>query len=284
MVLTVSGVLSDYKGRVLLQQIDARTLAPIRRMMEIGELPADTLARAFREDTSLIVLPVRLTGMYYRDQPPNGEVAFYFRCIMRGGDLLPPDGRPPAGFFDSSPLPQALGPRFRQPVAAALEHAGGPPDRLRQGRGSRQWFKRLLNDQPPTDNTNAWGLTIRVIARRPDGQILWSGQQPEGLWTLPAATPAPGEAPWEAAERLVRQAGPAGGAATLSAVEIATNQPAATFIFTVPLEQSARLSPGQPFRLAAVPPIAAEAIAPDALRLLGQPADPAAPTFTVSSE
>ena len=285
MELIVVGVLSDYKGRVLLQQSDNRTLIPIHRRLEPGVLPADTLARAFREDTTLTVLPVRLTGLHYRAEPAGGELAFYFRCIMRGGDLAPPDGRPPAGFFDSAPLPRALSSRFHGPLAATLNHAGGPPLLTREERGLGQRLSRLLGNRPAAGGDD-WAITITVIARRPDGQIVWTRHEPNGMWHLPTAAPAPGEAPWAAAERLGRQAGLAGGAATLSAVEMAANQPAAnqpaaTLLFTMLLGEAARLSPPQQYQMIDVTSSEAADISQDDRQRLARRDDPAAPSFIV---
>ena len=59
----VTGILTDYEGRVLLRKGDKNTLIPIYRSLEAGELPTATLDRAFREDTGLIIMPVRLTGV-----------------------------------------------------------------------------------------------------------------------------------------------------------------------------------------------------------------------------
>lgn len=284
MDLIVVGILSDYKGRVLLQQSDSRSLIPIHRPLEQGVPPADTLARAFREDTALTVLPVRLTGLHYRAEPAGGELAFYMRCIMRGGDLAPPDGRPPAGFFDSAPLPRALSSRFHGPVAATLNHAGGPPLLAHEVEGVGQRLSRLLGKRPAAAEGDEWAITSRIIARRPDGQIVWARREPDGMWHLPTAVVMPGEAPWAAAERLVRQAGLSGGAPVLSAVEIAAIRPAATLLFSLSLDDNTRLSQAPSYHMAAVTSLEEASIAPHDLRRLAQSDDPAAPTLAVVGE
>ena len=122
MRITVSGILTDYQGRPLLQQSGPRTLEPVHRPLSPDDLAPVMLARAFREDTALIVLPVRLTGLYY-DGRESGALTFCYRCTMRGGDLSVPEGRPPAGFFEL-PLPRALAPRA-SPIKARMGHVFG---------------------------------------------------------------------------------------------------------------------------------------------------------------
>ncbi len=282
MELIVVGILSDYKGRVLLQQSDSRTLIPIQRKLEPGAPPADTLARAFREETALTVLPVRLTGLHYRADPPGGQLAFYYRCIMRGGDLAPPNSRPPAGFFDSAPLPRALSSRFHGPMAATLNHAGGPPLLAREEQGVGQRLSRLLGNRPDAAEGDEWAITSRVIARRPDGQIVWTRDEADGMWHLPADSPAPGETPWATAERLLRPAGLSGGAPLLSAVEMAADRPAAALLFSLSLAEAATLSPTHAYRMAGVDSSEAASIAPEDLRRLARGDDLAAPAFIIA--
>ena len=64
MRVTIAGFLTDYKGRVLLQQPEPGRLSPVAASLESGVLPADTLARAFRTATALVIWPVRLVGVY----------------------------------------------------------------------------------------------------------------------------------------------------------------------------------------------------------------------------
>lgn len=235
MRLTVNGVLTDLRGRVLLRQSGERVLLPISHPIRPGFLPADTLARAFREDTALIVLPIRLTGLYYDVRPPDGELALYFRCTMRGG-ALNPESR--AGFFDPS-LPDALPARYRRRIEAALRHPGGPPYMERQARGPGARLGRLLGDRAEVDSAPTWETTVKLIANA-GGQIAWSRTAPVKRWRLPAARVAEGEAPWEAAERLLAQTWPQGNPrlADLRLVELAGERPALTFVFAASLDDA----------------------------------------------
>ena len=85
MRIIISGILTDFKGRIFLQQDSPTSLAPVHRHLAIGTVPADLLDQAFRQETSLIVMPVRMTGLFYDAGVSGGELTFSFRCAMRAG-------------------------------------------------------------------------------------------------------------------------------------------------------------------------------------------------------
>jgi hypothetical protein len=233
MRLIVNGVLTDLRGRVLLRQSGERGLLPIIRPLAPGTLPADTLARAFREDTALIVLPIRLTGLYYDVRPPDGELALYFRCTMRGG-ALKPESR--VGFFDA-PLPAALPARYRRRVEQALHHAGGPPHLERETKRLGARLGRLFGERPAEDGNVSWAATVKLIVNA-GGQSAWSRAESGERWRLPAVRVAEGEAPWEAVGRLLTTLWPQGGRrlADLRLVKLAREHPAITFVFAASLD------------------------------------------------
>lgn len=200
MRLIVTGILTDSRGRVLLRQVGAHELSPISRPVEPGRPPAGTLARAFREDTALYVLPVRLTGLYYRNQPPSGELTFVYRCTMRGGELATEDG-PRAGFFDE--LPAGLSAGTRRQIEQALHHPGGPPHMKREGDGLGGKLRRLFGASAEAESEPVWAASAKLIGSLPDGAIAWTRPTPDEPWRLPATAMAGGEAPWEAAARLL---------------------------------------------------------------------------------
>lgn len=242
MQLTVNGILSDYKGRILLKQQSSRALALIGRSIESGVLPADTLARAFHHATTLVVMPVRLTGLYYNSHVPGGEVSFCFRCAMRGGDLHVPEGRPPAGFFDCPPPPPGLERRYRPQVDGALRHAGGPPYMEREGEGLVARLGRLFSERADEDEGQTWDVTARLVARPvvngDDRQVAWDRSGAEEVWRLPGARPAAGEAPWETAARLLAEWPDWGGRIDgLSLVELAADRPAITLVFAASFDR-----------------------------------------------
>lgn len=238
MRVTTAGFLTDHKSRVLLQQTDATTLTPIYSSLEAGVLTADTLARAFREQTGLYVLPVRLTGVYYDGR--GDELILCFRCTMRGGDLAIPEGQPPAGFFDAKPLPRGLAAPYRQPADDTLHHEGGPVylSSIEEGVGAR--LGRLLSGRTRTaPSAPEWEVSVAVVASvvaALGDAVAWVRDRPGEPWGLPTGRVARGEAPWETIGRLLS---PAldwyGGSETLNGVYLAAGRPALTLVFTVTL-------------------------------------------------
>lgn len=285
MQIKASGVLSDYKGRVLLQQTGPKMLVPVSRPLEPGVLPADTLARAFREETALIVMPVRLTGLHYNGRHPGGELTFCYRCTMRGGDLSVPAGYPPAGFFDQLPLPEALAPGFRRQVAQALHHPGGPPVLARDESGPEIRLSRFFGGRAPEPETGGWAVSVRLIVMGENGRVGWVRSGPAELWRLPATAAGPNEAPWETGERLLKSLWPEEDEppARVAVVEFAADNRALTFVLTAPANTSAR--PRVPAEsLAFAHPEQAAHYSPDDFRLM-ELADQAGtgPAFSIRS-
>jgi hypothetical protein len=201
MRVTIAGYLTDYKGRVLLQQPEPSRLTPVTVSLAPGALPAETLAAAFRAATGLVVWPVRLVGVYFvaRD---GGELTLSYRCTLRGGELQPPDGQPPAGYVDPKPLPRGLSAAQRRQLDDALRHAGGPAITARPSGGLLDNLRRPKGGQ--AGGALDWAVTARLIVASDHDQVAWTRGAATELWRLPAAVVGPGEAPWAAAERLRR--------------------------------------------------------------------------------
>ena len=200
MRIIISGILTDFKGRIFLQQVSPTSLAPVHRHLTIGTMPADLLDQAFRQETGLIVMPVRMTGLYYDAGVPGGELTFCFRCTMRGGDLVVPDGGRPAGFFDCPPLPTGLSPKFRQQAESALHHPGGPPHLETAAGGISQRLGRLFGRDKSTDEGEQWRVFTRMIDEPAGHGMEFSVASLDEKST---STPIPaGESPWAAAQRM----------------------------------------------------------------------------------
>jgi hypothetical protein len=220
MRLIVSGFLSEHHGRVLLRQTGPRTLVPVTEPLDPGVLPADTLARAFRRETGLVVLPVRLTGLYYADRPAGGALTLVYRCTRRGGEISAAEATP-CGFFDPTPPPAGLSPRHARHLADAVGHAGGPPIMTREPRDWRRLGRRLGDQE--ADHATDWEV----------GVVTWAGGSRRSIERL-----ATGEAPWEAAARLLGD-GPVGRPPTLALMRLAAGRRAIRFIFLPSGEQGA---------------------------------------------
>lgn len=228
MKIMISGILSDFRGRVFLRQLDAKTLGPIHGPLEIGTPPAVTLDRLFRQQTGLIVMPVRLTGLYFDRGVAGGQLTFSFRCTMRGGDLAIPAGESPAGFFDCPPLPAGLSASFRRQVDDALHHAGGPPALADETGGVGARIGRLLGRGAAGD-LGAWHVAAREAAGGSDG-VEWAVVGPDTALPAPAGDPA--QPPWESVTRRAADSGPnRRPAVNLVRVEQDAERPALILVF-----------------------------------------------------
>lgn len=233
MVINAYGVLSDHLNRVFLQKdAENETLAPLGRVLVPGQLPPHSLAATFREETGLIVLPVRLTGLYFRRGEPDA-LFFCFRCLLRGGKLVIPAGQPEAGFFESRPLPQPMQSIHQQQVSQALYHTGGRPHWEQQVLSLRMRVRSWLGRKTSEPAAAIWRAKVTVITHNANGQVLWVKRPQENIWQLPTAECRPNEAPWATARRALRDTLRAElPLADLPAVYIGKNKRKITFVFT----------------------------------------------------
>lgn len=233
MVINAYGVLSDHLNRILLQKgVESNTLSPLGYELKPGELPVNGLAAVFREATGLIVLPLRLTGLYFRADEFD-SLHFCFRCLLRGGTLVIPEGQPEAGFFDSRPLPQPMLPIHQQEVSQTLYHAGGRPQWEQQSISLRtrlrKWFGGKGGEQPAA----SWQASVTVIVPNDNSQVLWIKRPEATHWELPTAERRPREAPWETAQRALRDTlGNERTIVALPLIYVGKDESKITFVFT----------------------------------------------------
>lgn len=154
-------------------------------------LPAVSLAAQVAAQTGILVIPVRLVGVY---TTAVDTLTLLFRCLQKGGHL-PQDGDnndKQAAFYPLNQLPQPLAPHQARLLQDGGGHAGGAPlwdDLAATGSNPLQklWQKwRGISD--PAD-APAWQLDVLVVT---DNDSLLG---PAGV--------AHNEAPWHTAVQLI---------------------------------------------------------------------------------
>ncbi len=265
MKIGTNGIVINESGQVLLiQRDDSRTFAPPGGGLETGELPTDNIAREVREETGLIVMPVRLVGAYFWPMKPEGMLQFVFRCIQRGGEIATSDESPQVAYFWPRALPQPMLQLHRERLEHGLNHQGGPvhwatqrmPLKLRlmglwlglvvYPRMNRQ---RKREGKPDFVPAPQWRVTAVTIIRNAQNQILWL--KDGGKYRLPGGVNRPIEAPWETAVRHTKQqTGQSTHLANLTGVYIQSDKPEMIFVFMAdgdadPKADAAWFQPGE---------------------------------------
>jgi ADP-ribose pyrophosphatase YjhB (NUDIX family) len=106
----VGAAIFNQHGEILLQQRTESGLwaLPVG-FAEVGETPAEGIAREVREETGLIVRPDRLLGVYDCRAGPwllHHLYNIVFWCSVQGGVLTRTDEAPVAGYFRHGALPE----------------------------------------------------------------------------------------------------------------------------------------------------------------------------------
>lgn len=256
MNIATNGFVFDQYGNVLLiRRDDTRTFAPPGGTLDAGELPTDGCAREVREETGLIVYPVRLVGMYFQDIAEGGMLLLSFRCIQRGGDITPSPESPLVAWFKAHKLPSPMLSFHRERTRQALAHDGGPPVWTRYNWSLMQKFGRFLvtnivyrwkdwqrkrRGEPPYQPPPAWQTGAFTIIRNAEGRVLWVKRTDRDIWNLPGGVSEPDEAPWETAVRETREeTGLHVKLVDLSSVNVYHDLPNMTFNFTAEISRGA---------------------------------------------
>lgn len=209
-------VTNQFNQVLFVRRNDSRTWAPPGGALEAGELPTDALRREVEEETGLKVMPVRLVGLYYRPEKPDGLLLFVFRAIQRGGQLRPSVESPQVGFIDAVPAPWPMLGVHREMLDRALAHDGGAPycgyqpmplgvrlirDLVYGAHDLWRFLRRRPAFQPPPP----WGVGAFAVIVDQDGRVLWVKRRDYDVWNLPGGRREGMEAPWETAIRETRE-------------------------------------------------------------------------------
>ncbi len=251
-----NGIVVDQHGNVLLiKRNDTRTFAPPGGALDAGELPPDGVSREVREETGLIVLPVRLTTLTYLPLTPNGFLAFTFRCLLRGGEITTSAESPLVGFFKTTPLPRRMSSFHRERVVESLAHAGERPLFFQHpvspfNKAARfvlrhvvyRWLdvKRRLQGRPPYQPPPTWQVAAYLLCRNEAGAALWHRPHEHASWQLPGGVASGLTAPWQTAvHHAQKQTGLQLHPHHLSDVYLGPNDNQLTLIFSAKTAQSA---------------------------------------------
>ena len=216
-----NGIVVDQHGNVLLiKRNDTRTFAPPGGALDKGELPPIGTAREVREETGLVVLPVRLVTLTFLPLKPNGYLNFSFRCLLRGGDITTSEESPVVGFFKSNPLPRRITSFHRERLERGLAHAEARPlifshhvtPSLQLSRFLLQqivyrWLniKRNLLGRPAYQPPPDWEVSTYLLCANEAGAYLWQRSEENDSWQLPGGQVSGLKAPWETAVQLAKQ-------------------------------------------------------------------------------
>lgn len=253
MNIAASGLVFDQFGNVLLiQRDDTRTFAPPSGSLDAFELPDAACAREVREETGIIVHPVRLVGLHYQDSTPDGMLILTFRCIQRGGEIKPSPESPVVGWFKAVDLPRPMFGMHRERIEMTYRHAGGPPvwERYRLSLGERigrfllfnvvyRWknWRRKVNGEPDYVRPPGWKVGAFVVIKNEAGAVLWVKRTDGDVWNLPGGGGEPHETPWETAVReTYEETGLNVKLTDLSSINVYENSNEMCFTFTATIE------------------------------------------------
>jgi 8-oxo-dGTP diphosphatase len=130
--VSVAVVLRDLHGRVLLiRRRDNRRWEPPGGVLELGETIEDGLRREVKEETGLVIEPVRLTGVY--KNLVRGIVAMVFLGRTLGGEIAESAEASEFRWASEDEVRELTAEVFAVRVLDALRSAASPAVRAHDG-------------------------------------------------------------------------------------------------------------------------------------------------------
>ncbi|MEM7336677.1 MAG: NUDIX hydrolase, partial [Chloroflexota bacterium] len=216
-----SGVLVNQFNQVLLiQRDDTRTWAPPGGSLDPNELPTDGVAREVKEETGILVMPVRLTAVHYIPFKPRPLIGFTFRCIQRGGELTTSEESPQVGYFKPDEFPKAMADFHQKRLSHTLAHQSPQADWYThplswQNRITRFLLMRVVyplkdwqrkrQGRPLYVAPPAWETSAFTVIQNEQGHVLWVKRTDQDVWNLPGGRAENNESPWETAVRETQE-------------------------------------------------------------------------------
>lgn len=249
MKIGANGIVINERGQVLLiQRDDTRTFAPPGGGLDMGELPTTAVAREVKEETGLIVHPVRLVGVYFWHTGSESYLMFSFRCIKRGGEITPSPESPRVGYVNYQELPRQMARFHRQRIQHGVTHTAPAPVLSISHTGWQEKLGRLAlryaiypfkdlqrkwHQQPAYVPPPEWKTGAFAVIRNEAGAVLWVQRADNGLWNLPGGVGYEHEAPWQTAVRETHEeTGLTVQVIALTSVNVYEEEPNLTCTFT----------------------------------------------------
>ena len=131
MIPSVAAVILDDQNRVLLQEKSNEAWSLPAGMIEPGESPKQAILREVKEETGLIVNPIKILGVFggeqFRYKYPNGSEVEYtiilMKCsIVKDTELITDFETKSIQYFDKNSMPELALPYPKEIIFDELEH------------------------------------------------------------------------------------------------------------------------------------------------------------------
>jgi ADP-ribose pyrophosphatase YjhB (NUDIX family) len=196
-------LLYDGEGRILFcHRSDADAWNLPGGQVERGEAPWQAAIRETYEETGLEVSVRRLA--FVDERPARDELVFTFACVPTGGALTLNEEVDQLAWFALTEAPANVAPRHAERILPAPGGSGPAMLRVQPGPGVRE---SLLRQDDAHRQSIKYAFRLGAFATVLDehGDALLGLRQDADFWGQPGGGVEPGETPWDAVAREVRE-------------------------------------------------------------------------------